>query len=769
MASEVVSHLAVSGVKLLSHRIEKSFSEVIKNDCPQLFTEKAERISQPIDVSSYSDFCNEVKADYQKFLNQLPELKESGVVGSGFPVCEKMEVTIDQLESLSPSTGSGQFQKGRDPIEKCGMFNLTCVVRHSGLVRKARVSQQFRIVNMVPGPVARFSLFVKNTPYPDSYNAMGVDFDGGVDLTYSHPPAGGKVFSGPLVILNGTDTETITSAVAFRDRDVDQKHLRDRGWIYLGASGPTANAPVYLKIPNGFSQTTGGLFMFGPPSAGTPQLLAPAGIEPGTDFKRSEDIVDHNYYLGSKYHGYYTKEEDNPLGVGAKNLWPGLTTGTEFVPSDRFLSASTWLYPFGTMRQSSRTLIIGPVLAGYLKYFFIKGSGVGGSEYRGLFSSMKSDVFATKKAENKELLDFCYFWSGILEPPITGAEFFLNDYNSFRKLMPFNSLPSRSEGVAFRGVSFNMIFDFMKYNRSRYPDVETGPSLAQNDYFGDQFHVPMAQAMQSNPVKGVHPGGDFGIFFEDSGQYNPNVYPDNCYFFGDMGQFTVAASGLVSNRITNIIDLSRCVSADEENEKIEKALFKELDKDGETVNEPRKSGIFLVKRRREATRQFDDALLLSSRKVFLSAPLIVITDRGSLNIGHDIVADLKDGAPEVLCSLAVANGDIYLSGNGVQRTVHAFLIAVGSGCGRLLKPASMAAAPDSFEIFGGLAVSELGLYQDPSADPRSDVGSTMMHFPAGGKIIYNPRFNPSLPCYKEAYQLAMESISGTLTIQGGLE
>lgn len=769
MSSEIVGSLAVSGVKLLSAKIELSFAEVLKKDCPQLFNQPADKITQPVVLASFNNFCNEAKNDFQKFLNNIDELKESGVIGSGFPICEKMEVTIDNLRSLAPEKSASQFQRGRDPIEKCGMLNLTCVIKHFGISRKASISQQFRIVNLAPGPIGRFTLFVGKTPYPDSYNAMGVDFDGNVDLSYSHASAGGKTFTSPLLILNGTDTENITSTVAFRDTDEDKKNLRERGWIYLGPSGPSADAPVYLKIPNGFSDVTGGLFMFGWPSAGVPKLLSAAAVESGTDFKKSDDFPDHNFQLGSKYHGYYTSEEDNPQGIGAKNLWPGLTTDGEYKPSDRFLSASTWLYPYGNLRQSSRTLIIGPVLAGYLKYYFIKGSDLSGNDYRGLFSSIIPETFAAKQDSGAALLDYCYFWSGLQIPPITGDEFFLNDYNSFKKIMPFNSLPSKSATSLVKGVAFNMLFDFMKYSRSQYPDPESGPTLAQAEYHNQQNLVPLAMAMQSSPVKGIHPGGDFGIFLSENGEYNPNVYPDNCLFYGDLGGYTVANSSLVSNRITNIIDLSSCKDLEEECAKVERTLFKEINKAGKTLNEPRKSGIFLIRRRAGVDLDFANALKISSQEIELNQPMIIVLNNGSLNICKDIISPFRDGAPEHLLTLAVSNGDVYLSGTGLQRTVHAYITAVGSRAGRLLKPLTMGSAPDRFEIFGGLAVTELGLYQDKSADPRSDVGSTMLHFPAGGKITYNSRFNPSLPSYQQNYHLVIEPITGTLAIQGGIE
>ena len=768
MISELVTSMAVSGVKMLSKKTSSSFETTIKLDCPELFYKQADQITQPLLLSSYSDFCNETREDFQKFLNQLDEFKEPGVLSGGFPICEKMEITIDELTTLAPETNQQQFQKGRDPVEKCGMLKLTCVVNHYGISRKASISQQFRIVSMVPAPFARFTLFVRKTPYPDSYNSMGVQFDGSIDSTYKHPPADNMSFTGPLTILNGTDTEVIDPNPPFKDQTIDELNLKQRGWIYLGASGPSRNAPVYLKIPNGFANHTGGLFMFSPPTDNTLRLIAPAKIDFGTDFKKPENISSHDFYLGSKFHGYYTSEEDNPQGIGAKNLWPGLTTGPLYQPSDRYLSASSWLYPFGNRTNSSRTLIIGPVLAGYLKYFFIKGTGLNNKKYRGLFSSMSPSAFLGKQTESATLIDYCYFWSGLLDPPIIGRDFFLNGYESCKLLMPFNSLPENAAISDDKGIAFNSIFDFMKYDKNNYPDPEDGSVLNSNNYFNKNYLVPMAEAMNNNEVKGVHPSGDLGIFFNQNSQYDPNFYPDNCYYYGDLADLTVAGSNLVSNRITNILDLSDCESTKEESERLEHLLFKDKEIDGETVSIPRKSGIFLIKRRNDISLLFDDSITLSNKKVVLDKPLIILLNRGSLSIETNIISELDKGAPKFLCTLALCQGDVYITGKGSCRTIHAYLAITGNQTGRLLKPPTLVTTPETFEIFGGLAVTELGLYQDKSADPRSEVGSTMLSFPAGGKIIYNSRFNPGLSHYKDSRILSIEPISGSLTTGGAL-
>jgi hypothetical protein len=767
MVSETANYLAMSGLRLLSDKLGTSFETTIQTSCPDLFTKTVTELGGEIDLTSASPVCSNVQNDFQNFLNTLDELREPGLMGA-YPTCLGMEISLENLQSLTPDTTPEQFQAGRDPVEKCGQLVVRCNIEYRGLLRQATMTRQFRVVSMIPGAFSRFSLFVKKTPYPDSYNALGVKFDGTVDTNYTHPPANGKTFTGPLMVFNGTDTVAVTATIPERNVITDKEHLRSRGWVFLGPSGSGGDEAVFIKIPAGFDPTAGGHFMLGWPSVSALPVLAPEIIEDNSNFAPASEFPGHDYSLGAKYQGFYTWEEGNQYGAGGKNLWPGLAAGASFVPADHLRSASTWIYPYGNQSQESRTLVIGPVLAGFLKFFFMRGLNTTTSEeYKGLWSSLSESMFNTKSAANHTLQSFAGMWEGTLAPPVYGLDFFKNGYESFKKLMPYNSLPDPSPTMPTNGIAFNLLFDFMKYQRALYPNLAIAPGISDISFDAEKFLVPQAEEMRNCAVKGIHPYDEMGIFFHENGQYDPNASPDNCFFMGNLSSINIFDSNLLSNRITHKLDLRKCLNTAEEQEAMEKFLFKQVGGAASGVNETDKAGIFLVTRRLGATDSFADALVLSKRPIKLVKPLIVILDKGSMIIKNDITAPVTDGAPAVLCSLALVNGHFYIDGTGASRVIHAYLAALHPSAGRLLRPPTVSSSsPGHFKISGGLALSEIGLYENPMNDPLNHLGTTMSHFTQGGEIHYNPRFNPSSPAMAASRVFVLEDTSGKVSIEG---
>jgi len=767
MISETANYLAVSGLRLLSDKLGSSFETTIKTSCPQLFTQPAATLGGSIDLTGASSVCGNVQNDFQNFLNTLDELREPGILGA-YPTCLGMEIRLENLQTLTPDTTPEQFQAGRDPIEKCGQLVVKCTIEYRGLKRQATLSRQFRIVSMIPGAYNRFSLFVKKTPYPDSYNALGVKFDGTVDTAYAHPPAAGKTFTGPLFVFNGTDSVAVTSTIPERTEINDKEHLRQRGWVFLGPAGAAADEAVFIKIPSGFDPAAGGHFMLGWPSVSAMPVLAPELIEDNVNFAPQSDFTPHEYSLGAKFQGFYTWEEGNQYGAGGKNLWPGLAAGSSFVPSDHLRSASSWVYPYGGQNKESRTLVVGPVLAGILKFFFMRGRNTSTSEeYKGLWTSMSESIFNTKVAANHTLQSFAGMWEGTLAPPINGLDFFRSGYESFKKLMPYNSLPDPTPPLPSNGIAFNLLFDFMKYQRDVYPPLNGVPGIAAAAYDAERFLVPRAEEMRNCAVKGLHPHDEMGIFFEENGQYDPNSSPDNCYFMGNLTGITVYDSNLLSNRITHKLDLRKCDNTAEEQEAMEKFLFKQVGGAASGVNETDKPGIFLITRRNGVSDSYADALVFSSRPVKLVKPLIVIVDKGSLILRHDINGTMTDGAPATLCSMALINGHFFIDGAGSARTLHASLASLHPSSGRLLRPPTVSvSSPGQFKIHGGLALTEIGLYENPMNDPLNHLGTTMSHFTEGGEVHYNPRFNPSGPTAVDSRIFVLEDTAGKLSIEG---
>jgi hypothetical protein len=763
MISETTGYLALSGLRLLSDKLGTSYETTLQTSCPQLFNDTADDIGGDINLSSSNPVCTQAQSDFQNFLNELDELKDASVDNS-YPVCNSMSITLEDIQSLTPDTTSAQFQSGRDPVEKCGKLVIKCEIEYNGLTRQAILTKQFRVVSMVPGAFNRFSLFVKKTPYPDSYNCMGIKFDGSLDTSYTHPPADHKAYTGPLTIFNGTDTTTINSSIPERTATEDKNHLRNRGWIFIGPAGATGNESVFLKIPSGFNPLTGGHFMIGWPSVSAMPVLAPEIVTDATNFAPESDFADYTYNLGAKYQGFYTWEDGNPYGAGGKNLWPGLTSGTIFQPSDHLMSASSWLYPYGNQSNESRTLIIGPVLAGFLKYYFIRGTNTTtATPFKGLWGTLSETDFNTRITNNDSLQSFTSLWAGTLNPPIEGGAFFRNGFNSFKTLMPYNSLPDPSPPNPTNGIAFNLLFDFMKYQRTAYPQLNDPPEISAVTYDSENYLVPNAQDMRTNSVPGLHPFNSMGIFFEENGQYDPNAFPDNCYFYGDLSALSVFDSNLFSNRITHTLDLKDCSNTAEESEVVEKYLFKDMGSENETD----KAGIILIKRRSGVSNNFADSLVISSKPVKLVKPQIVIVDKGSLTIKHDILANMDGGAPDCLFSLALIDGNFYIDGSGYSRVIHGSLISLNNSAGRLLRPASVSTGgPKHFEIHGSLALTEIGLYSSTMSDPLNHLGSTMLNFTDGGEVHYNPRFNPSSPAYKNSRIFTIEDTSGHFEIRG---
>lgn len=765
MISETTGYLAISGLHLLAERLHNSFETTLKSACPELFTKTAAELGNTLHISSNSALCANARNDFQNFLNTLEDLREPGLIG-GYPVCLGMEIKLEKVQSLNPDTTAEQFQIGRDPVEKCGQLTVKCSVEYRGLRREASMTRQFRVISMIPGPFSRFSLFVKRTPYPDSYNALGVKFDGTIDNTYRHPPVGGKTFTGPLVVFNGTDSIAVTPSMPERNLIEDKEHLRSRGWVFLGPSAPGGDEAVFVKIPSGFDPSGGGHFMLGWPSVSALPVLAPEVVDDSSSFAPHTEFVGHEYSLGGRYQGFYTWEEGNQYGAGGKNLWPGLSAGAAFEPADRIRSASTWLYPYGNQNRESRTLMVGPVLAGFLKFCFIRGRNTStAEEYRGLWANMPESMFNIRAATNKTLDSFG-LWSGNLSPPVYALDFFKNGFESFKKLMPYNSLPSPSPIMPGNGIAFNLIFDFMKYQRDFYPNLMAAPSIAGEAFDSERFLVPQAEEMRNCPVKGLHPHNKMGIFLNEDGRYNPNSHPDNCYFMGDPGKLTILDSNLLSGRITHTLDLRECGTTEEEQEATERFLFKAAGNNSAAINETCKTGIFLIVRRNGVSSSFSDALILSKKPVKLVKPLIVIIDKGSMVLQQDITSAIADGAPATLCTLALVNGHFFIDGNGSSRIIHAYMASLSPSAGRMLRPPASAAAPRHFQISGGLALTEIGLYENPNSDPLNHLGTTMSNFTQGGEIQYNPRFNPSSPAMAESRVFVIEDASGKISIEG---
>lgn len=752
--SSITESLARSGALLLNQQLEKNSQIFLQSQIKVLKEKTAEELGSEIGEELFEPIAAKILADYQKFLNASSELfyQESGM--NKAPVCNSMKISLTGIKRLSTF---GPANRAHDPIEKHGEIIYECEVEYRGLIRRATLKKCFRIVNMVPGPFARFSLFVSQTPFSWSYNCFGVDLSGKLDVSFQHPLLKTKVFA-PLFVFNGTDSLSIDDVAG---KKIEKKSEDDRfdllhnGWIFIGPiieSAPPLG--VYLNIPAGMEGNFSGHFMLGWPENG---VLVQQKIVDDNNFKNSAGLPDLDYFLAESNYGYYTGKGQS---VGETGLWPG------FAANPKILSASSWLYPYGSRDQISRTLMVGDILAGYLKLSMLKAKD---SDFKIIFKTKTESEFQEliNQDETNKITSLGLFKANHAQKEaydgLKISDFFLNGYDSFKWIAPFNSCQPTNYVL---GIAFNAVFDFMKYDRTTLYDPTT-PLLSGTNFDQDKIRICNADKMRNNNIKGILPHYQFSIFFKENSSYSHASDPDNCYFYGDLSQVRVAEDNKNSNlfeRVCEIIDLTEADSIEAEDKMVEKALFSQQKINGQMFNVPRKAGIFYVVRKPDTPTDLNKALRISSKKIMVTQPFIVLINRGSLILEHDIDSTFKDQAPEKLASFILEYGDFFLSGQSSELVVCAYLAALGNNVpsdsvGRLLSSGKV----NQFEINGGLAVKEIGLHNDANKNNQT----TITNFPMGGIIRYNSRFNPSLSSYADAYELVVESGNPNIVVSGG--
>lgn len=752
MISQTAAQLAISGANIVSDGLAKMEPGVLRARLPELFDLDFADDTLTITTGIAEDF----RADYQRMLNQAEELKASQFIGTSlgreYPQVTSIEIVFSSIMPISPDLDAAQLQAGRDPLEKFGKLTVYCTINYRGLSRRAEVSRQFRLVSMIPAPYSRFSLFVSQTPDANSYNSMGVHITGAPHAS----PVSGNVYSSGLRIFNGTGTEDVfdtDNRLRNKDRDLDEKHLEENGWIFIG---PTrAGEPVMLNLPAGFDETTGGHFMLGVPDAG--RRLERERINP-----QGPGNTDHQYELFSIYTGMFVAQETPPRansGVVDSPIWPEL----DDPDVHKWQTASSWIYPFGTGREALRTLVAGPVYVRFLRYGTISGHNTTDDsgnypfedpdarptwaqgdryEYRSIFNFMFQSDFDSDKNLPIDTTTMIAGKTGT--PELTLAEIF-QDYDDYLSAIPWETggtLPPNT-------VPLIKLFDYMKYDgpNAPYPDVFTLPSLAETSNSFSRFHVPAIDSDSENELQdnGYQPHTNFAMFFDKNKPLDETT--ENCYFYGDLTEIKsadalmkAAPNGVA--RVTHILNLTGVTDINEENARLQNYLFRPAIIDGEERNVPVRTGIFYILRRNDAQAP----LSITNRTVHINKPFIVIVNRGGVKIDYDMTSPRDtDGVPINLMSIVVRNADIHLGGSSIRR-IDGYLAAISGqqSIGRLLNDSGLI----SFEIYGGLALQEIG----------RDGGNTttMSDFPNGGIIRYNPGFNASGQGYQNAHFLVVE-------------
>lgn len=740
---EVAGMLALAGANLLAEQLQTVGDTFIDAAAASL---KNTPETDPFVAPDPTGLLAKTTADYHAYLQTMTELDP-------LPICRRMEISFDDMQQINPDTTPDQMQQGRDPVEKCGFLNITCAVEYRGLARKARVRRQFRIVSMVPGPFARFTLFVPYTPAINSYNGLGVVYNGRIDPAYTHPfPPGGLQLRAPLKIINGTDSLSVTSPVTTAD-------LGNRGWIFLGPShDASSEGPVILRIPSGYSNDAGGHFMIARAILnGAGKLVLPP-----------ENIIDPAAFalpttlgvpaaIHGIYQGFFTAEEATPgvitpSPVAAKGFWSLPNPGD---------SAASWLMPFGENAEPSRTLMVGPVLAGFLKFYMLKEPTLSSTDPAYWSVSIKQkldsspdpaliyDKTAQVNAPDAVPPGVPAYQNVFLGAP--GDPAGKEGLTNLSRVVPASFLP----GMSFAGVAFNALFDFMAYTTT-YPGFLTGSAILAG--VGMQSLVPASTDLNTTAPPGQHPWESFEIRFREGND------PDDLFFRGNLLDLALTTTNL-PGRVSHIVDLSACTSQAEENQLFANTLFAKVTAAEDAAHagwwKPRRKGVFFIRRR--ASPGTPLSLPGSGALgILLNQNMMIAVSGGNLAIPCTIQAPLDGGAPGKLLSLVTLDGNIILE---TSQEVHAYLTALkkgpggGSGGGKLLCGASN--AQRCMNIFGGLAVWELAMYPNDGS-----TSTTMTGFTNGGKIRYNPRFNPTSPVYAGSREFLPEDKPSSLEITG---
>ncbi|MBF0409806.1 MAG: hypothetical protein HQM10_20865 [Candidatus Riflebacteria bacterium] len=792
LIGEIAGRLAASTAHILAEELNIHGKYVVTPAFfPQLF-------SSTVDPSQEIQFPSQILEplldDINAYLARLKHLQSSW----GPPHCREISLKLSNIKKMSPGT-SNVF----DPVEKSADLTITCNIEFQKLARKAEIIRKCKVVSFNPGPFARFSLFVPYTPWQHSYNSVGLNYTGQIHPNYEFPIPQNKKYTGTLKVINGNYFGKPGDGSSFPDLEKD---IFNRGWVFLGPwKASVGDGPVVLRLGSGYDSPGGTNYMFGFPTRNdkrqlifNPEKISIADIQTsGADFS---DIK-----VTGIFQGFYTIGESSgyaysPLGILNEELWPSIGSTTV---TDVKNCASSWLLPYGDLQRPSRTLMVGPVLASFAKYYQMEGKAVLNPP-SGPMEDFKGRIMPRNPPNSAQpsdgsriyyALDPVYLkrTDRILQVSKYNNVFKGDDsgYETFKKVKPIDFSPRSGPFEKFAGISYNSFFEAMAYttlfSAGRYPA------------FGHASFDPVSQqgAIQDILPKkydenGVpQPKGLFSPFLSmkipaDAGKVK--------YYEDDIATYSVDTI-LDSGRITHFIDLSTCKDQMQENRAFCSAVFGKagdnLDLEFKDFGEaedvetkgffapsysfsswyvPRFPGIVYVVRRKNLNTQSpqnpaqNDELLSLPAKVLLQSNLMIIADRGDIVIPGPLISprDKTTGFPKNLCTIVALEGNIALS---TQSEIDAYLVALahGSGAssqgGRLL---SGDAGVKKMNIFGGLAIWEMGLYDNQV------LRVTMWDFPEGGLIRYNPAFNHNIDnYYSESRQVIIDNKNQYVRIFGG--
>lgn len=740
---EAINRVSYAGANLVAEYLSSGIdvTDFLRNYSPELFSINIPPDKKIPGPGAQNPRVRDLIADINVYVEQLDSFKQSAL---GFPRCTGLSIDFEQLEQIIPANHPAQDQ-GRDPVEKRGEAVIMCTVECQGLIRSVEVRRQFRLVSMIPGAFCRFSLFAPYTPDRDSFNSVGVKYTGEIDPGYAHPSP--RPFSGVLKVFNGTDSFQATVPNSAQD-------LENRGWIFLGPSHTPSSSQgeVLLKIPAGYESEAGGHFLFArplerdnPEPPPEKQLVVPEEKIEDQGFNLQAPGIDSAKIVG-KFVGFYTysANKDKPsLNAAQVGLWKNLSS-----PQD---CTSSWVSIFGDCQAPSRTLVIGNVHAGFLKFFAFLGkiAGVECKQKIGPQYEPTVPINGDKKGP---------IWQDVFQSSLT-----------HQKVVPVD--------FSTRKVPYNSFFDTLDY-----PGSQPGQSNWGYPPFAGPGYCPIlgkTPALSQSPGLLPEPAG-----FQQKGGIHPSQItllrsnsagrtPDNIYYSGDLSRYSLSLNGPIGERVSHEIDLTNCKSPQEEAKLFRSKVFCQYSQISPPLANrsplptgnwyvPKKPGIYLIRRKPGTT-----APLAFPQPMFLAQSVVFLVPEGDVEIPGTILSPLdqsNNGAPVFLCSIVAMDGNISLSS---REEIDAYLVALKKGHGssspggRLLAGSSQITC---FKLIGGLAAWEIGRY------PGQNVRNTMDEFPHGGIIVYNPWFNLGRPgCYDESRNFLLEDKPRTVVFRGGIQ
>ena len=268
---------------------------------------------------------------------------------------------------VSASALTTDNEMGFEPREKRGSLLITAEVSVLNASKRRSALIPFKVVNLVVPVVSKFTLFLPNpepnepsplVPRDSGYGGYNL-YENKIDGTATED----RPNNIPLIFYN----HSLGTSLGVNDYD-----YRKLGWIYMGE---TSGRNVVLHLTSGTDNTYGEYFHYKSLEYNN-QLQAARRLEyvvnesgelPDlfkTVFSYDSDNGKHNnsidFRIKRRRLGFFKEDMNNPPG--------DMDAGLLKINKNTFTVKSSCLHLFGTNKDASPTLVIGPVYRAYPEY-----------------------------------------------------------------------------------------------------------------------------------------------------------------------------------------------------------------------------------------------------------------------------------------------------------------------------------------------------------------------------------------------------------------